>query len=69
MIPRKKKNLLDIVQIGGTNWTNFMSATAQIDFETFLKCKRMPKLRAGGRVIWTMPKRKDFFLGSFPLNC
>ena len=61
MIPRKKKNLLDIVQIGG--------ATAQIDFETFLKCKRMPKLRAGGRVIWTMPKRKDFFLGSFPLNC
>ena len=61
MIPRKKKNLLDIVQIGG--------ATTQIDFETFLKCKRMPKLRAGGRVIWTMPKRKDFFLGSFPLNC
>ena len=34
---------------------------AQIGFDTFLKLKKSPKLRAGGGVIWAMPKRKGVF--------
>ena len=41
---------------------------AQIDFDTFFKVKKLPKLaRRGDGVICTLPKRKIcFFLDSFP---
>ena len=31
----------------------------------FSKLKKKPKLRAGGEVIWTMPKRKGIFFSEF----
>ena len=43
---------------------------AQIDFDTFFKVKKLPKLaRRGDGVICTLPKRKRcFFLGFLPLD-
>ena len=56
-------------------------APAQIDFDTFVKVKKLPKLiwtpfksknlaeiacRGGGRVIWAIKKGKGIFSGKVP---